>query len=175
MNYILAIFFLFAGSSCSREPEPEKYVLPNNYQGPILIAFDRDDGQPKRYDSLGERIFEIEPDGSSRTQFEAQYGEVPTRFYYKTQQGDMRLFTSLDNDKYSLRKYIYDYGSFPQYGLFIDGITGIDGKVRFCEFFAARTEVKLDSIRQVYRRDLHDNSGNIIGSQENTLSNKTIR
>lgn len=68
--------------SCGETGDEEIYILPNNYQGPVFILFNQNDGQPQKHESNA-RLYEIPADGILRTSFSPNKGwHKPNRYYY---------------------------------------------------------------------------------------------
>jgi len=76
MNVILcAVFSLLSVcfiSSCDIA-DNEKYFVPENFNGRVLILFNRADGTPKEYDGWT-RVYRIPEDGVLKTQFAPNEG-----------------------------------------------------------------------------------------------------
>ncbi len=77
-------------STEDQKPVTEIYVLPDGYQGPVAVFFDRADGVAAKY--LGDvRIYEIPKDGVLYTRLPAMPGgsrRSTRRFYYVNRVGD---------------------------------------------------------------------------------------
>ncbi len=74
---ILLIFLvgvLICTSSCMiKNAESERYILPDDFQGVVLVLFDQEDGQEKEYD--GEfRIYRVPESGVLKTEFSQGIG-----------------------------------------------------------------------------------------------------
>ena len=53
----LTFHYLYLGRG-----EPEIYLLPDGFTGPVVMVFDWDEGKPIRYED-GKRVYDIPPDG----------------------------------------------------------------------------------------------------------------
>jgi hypothetical protein len=68
---LLAFFYLdyFALS----RGEEEIHLLPEGFEGPVVIVFNKSDGQPKEYERK-KRVYRIPPNGVLKTQFAESSG-----------------------------------------------------------------------------------------------------
>ncbi|HEX6588224.1 MAG TPA: hypothetical protein VF039_04330 [Longimicrobiales bacterium] len=69
--------------------EGEVHILPDGFEGPVLILYDQPDGLPARYDDDGRRLFEIPRSGVMRTRMEPNDGWVSYAMYYRTTDGSL--------------------------------------------------------------------------------------
>jgi hypothetical protein len=90
--FVLADWFIFSRA------EPEIHLIPDGYVGPVVIAFDRDDGTPKKYEDRT-RVYEIPADGILKTKFPRNDGTHHSwKFYYVKADGtkhDLPYFLDL--------------------------------------------------------------------------------
>lgn len=70
MVFIIAGWFL-KGNLLA---EDEVYILPNNFTGAVIILMNEHEGEDRRYDENGSRIYEIPKNGILKTQFKQQEG-----------------------------------------------------------------------------------------------------
>ncbi|ABC27162.1 hypothetical protein HCH_00247 [Hahella chejuensis KCTC 2396] len=85
-------------------PEPEIYLLPDNFVGMFYILFNTPSGEPVRHEK-GSRIYEIPPSGVLLTQGELNEGWIAAedvKYYYVGENGQRveikgRWTTSLDD------------------------------------------------------------------------------
>jgi len=76
LAWVLLDWFIFSRA------EPEVHLIPSGYAGPVVIAFDQENGTAKRYED-GKRVYEIPPSGVLRTQFAPNSGtRQHWEFYY---------------------------------------------------------------------------------------------
>lgn len=117
-------------SFCCTEIEPEVHLLPQGFEGPVLIIFDQQDGSPPRYEG-GVRVLKIPPDGILRTQFKNENGWYPAGYpeYYYITPGGKRTKVENGNPRDSTdttKVYVYGQSS------------GISGDQRFGAYVVAR-------------------------------------
>lgn len=72
MHIICGLFFL-ALTACGSTSEKSIFLIPQNFQGNVLIIFDQKNGRPAEYEK-GLRTFTIPETGVLRTQFQPDYG-----------------------------------------------------------------------------------------------------
>ncbi|MBU6950410.1 hypothetical protein [Hahella sp. HN01] len=85
-------------------PEPEIYLLPDNFVGKFYILFNTPAGEPLRHEK-GRRVYEIPPSGVLLTQGELNEGWIAAedvKYYYVGEDGQRveikgRWTTSLDD------------------------------------------------------------------------------
>ena len=99
MGYLFAIMLQL--TSCTNDVEGEIHLIPKGYEGPVIIAFDEQNGMPEKYEN-GSRVYEIPNDGVLRTQFKPQKeGYIPMenlKYYYYDSNGRNEL-TYLHNKR----------------------------------------------------------------------------
>ena len=54
--------------------EDEVYILPNNFEGAVIVLMNEPDGTTKKYNKKGDRVYEIPESGVLKTQFKFQDG-----------------------------------------------------------------------------------------------------
>ena len=96
--------------------QSELTLLPDGFEGPVLILLSAHDGQPPEYRGKA-RVYRIPASGVLRTQFGAYSGYVSPMFYYA--RGDTLLqsireldgpeMSSADTDVYV---FLYELGTF---------------------------------------------------------------
>ena len=69
--FLLTIVFILQCSCQNRESEI--FILPENYNGYVLVIFNQKDGEEPKYFE-GKRLYIIPDNGILKTQFEAEYG-----------------------------------------------------------------------------------------------------
>ena len=83
-GFVLADWFIFSRA------EAEIHLIPDGYVGPVAIAFDRDDGESKKYENKT-RIYRIPRNGVLRTKFPKNDGtDHGWKFYYMKADGTNR-------------------------------------------------------------------------------------
>lgn len=68
--FLISVWFLLM----SKRATDEIYVLPDGYEGPVIVLMEREDGESKKYDRNGNRLYEVPGSGVLKTQFEFQEG-----------------------------------------------------------------------------------------------------
>lgn len=78
---------LLALITCGSSTEKSIYLIPENFEGNILIVFDQKDGSSMEYEQ-GLRVYKIPDSGVLRTKFKPNYGmhEID-KFYYVNPDG----------------------------------------------------------------------------------------
>jgi len=83
-GFVLADWLIFSRA------EAEIHLIPDGYVGPVVIAFDREDGEPKKYENKT-RIYGITPNGVLKTRFPKNDGTNHVwKFYYTKADGTKR-------------------------------------------------------------------------------------
>jgi|GEM_PF-2247722 len=75
--------------ACGQTIEPEIYLLPAGFEGPVLIIFNQAEGAAPKYEGEA-RVYEIPASGVLWTQFSDQSGWVPKgypKFYHVSADG----------------------------------------------------------------------------------------
>jgi hypothetical protein len=68
--------------------EDQIFVLPKGYSGVVTVLFNREDGQPVKYEE-GKRVYEIPQNGILKTQFTKNTGwHNPDKYFY-TENGNI--------------------------------------------------------------------------------------
>ncbi len=63
--------------------EDEIFVLPNDFQGAVIVLFDEKDGQQEKYDEKRNRIYTIPENGILKTKFKFQEGRRDIIYIHK--------------------------------------------------------------------------------------------
>jgi len=80
-GFALADWFIF------NRAEAEIHLIPDGFVGPVVIAFDQNDGEPKKYGNKT-RIYGIPPNGVLKTRFPKNDGTNHVwKFYYMKADG----------------------------------------------------------------------------------------
>lgn len=134
MKNIKAIFllllFMFALSSClEKRPEPEIYLIPNNYRGKVNIIFNQLKGQKIMYEG-DKRVYKVPKNGILLTQAKPEYGFVKHEYYFIDSLGNRTPINVLfDNHKNTNEIGIYRDGTVGKYG------NSNDQNLEFQEFY----------------------------------------
>src|ERR1700710_258694 len=78
INLVVAMQLLI---SCRHDPEPEDYLIPENFTGRVTVIFNQKEGMPIKYEN-GRRVYEIPANGILLTQFKAEYGIINHHYFY---------------------------------------------------------------------------------------------
>ena len=69
--------------SCRTKSEPEIFLIPNNYEGVVIVLFNQLNGEQEKYLD-NRRLFDIPQNGILATRFKkTKHGELDQLFYYK--------------------------------------------------------------------------------------------
>jgi hypothetical protein len=86
---------------------PERYLIPENYRGPVVIIFNQKDGQKKEYEGK-RRLYRIPPTGVLFTQFKDEQGWIDQDYYLVSPNGQRKKLGVLDtrdfNEEWTLEK-----------------------------------------------------------------------
>ncbi|NAS12670.1 DUF6843 domain-containing protein [Poritiphilus flavus] len=80
------LLFLLTLASCAQEAEDTIRLIPEGYQGAVLIIFNQEDGTPKEYEE-SKRVYRIPTDGVLRTKFKPNFGTQKHQFFYVDDEG----------------------------------------------------------------------------------------
>jgi hypothetical protein len=83
------LLFLITILGCSQVSEDTIRLIPEGYQGTILIIFNQKDGAPKEYEG-NNRIYRIPESGVLKTQFKPDYGVQKNKFFYLNDEGERK-------------------------------------------------------------------------------------
>jgi hypothetical protein len=81
------LLLLLTITSCAQEAEDTIRLIPEGYQGTVLIIFNQEDGTPKEYEG-GKRVYKIPENGILKTQFKPNYGVQKHEFFYVNNKGE---------------------------------------------------------------------------------------
>lgn len=76
---LVTVLFLFP--TCFRRGDDSIRLIPEGFEGPVVIIYDQSDGVPIEYEGR-KRLYRIPSDGVLRTQFKPNYGHQVHEFYY---------------------------------------------------------------------------------------------
>jgi len=91
IGFGLLLLSTVALNSCSMG-KGEIHLIPNNYEGAVLIVFNVPDGKPEKYED-GKRVYEIPENGILKTQFEFNSDWVASsdlEYYYDLGNGERK-------------------------------------------------------------------------------------
>lgn len=75
------LLFLLTVTSCAQQAENTIRLIPQGYEGPVLIIFNQKDGTPTEYEG-DKRVYRIPKNGVLRSQFEPNFGVQNHQFFY---------------------------------------------------------------------------------------------
>jgi hypothetical protein len=81
VNKVL-IFILFCMVSCTKKAEKSIFIIPENYQGTILVVYEIPNSSKSEYNKKGTRIYRIPSSGILETEFKPNYGTTTEPEYY---------------------------------------------------------------------------------------------
>ncbi len=84
VTYLIVFLTVF---SCAQKAEDTIRLIPEGYEGSVLIIFNQNDGAPKEYEG-DKRVYRIPENGVLRTQFEPNYGVQKHSFFYVSSEGE---------------------------------------------------------------------------------------
>ena len=86
---------------------PERYLIPENYRGPVYVIFNQKDGQAKEYEGR-RRLYRIPSTGVLFTQFKDEQGWINQDYYLVSPNGRRKKLGVLDsrgfNEEWTLEK-----------------------------------------------------------------------
>lgn len=79
LSYIILGLLLLLGSvfvfwKWKNTGEDEIFVLPDNFEGAVIVLYNEKNGQPEKYDKKGNRVYTIPENGILKTKFKFQTG-----------------------------------------------------------------------------------------------------
>lgn len=83
--YYLLLLLIITG--CAQEAEDTIRLIPEGYQGTVLIIFNQEDGTQKEYEG-NKRVYRIPENGVLNTQFKPNYGMQKYEFFYVNDKGE---------------------------------------------------------------------------------------
>ncbi len=87
---------------------PERYLIPENYKGSVMVIFNQKDGEKEEYEGR-RRLYRIPPTGVLFTQFKDEQGFINQDYYYVSSSGMRKKLGVLDtrdfNEPWSLDKH----------------------------------------------------------------------
>src|SRR5258706_10122111 len=94
---IIGIPLTFVGYSFYNSfTTPERYLIPENYKGPVIVIFNQKDGQKKEYEGK-RRLYRIPQTGVLFTQFKDEQGWINQDYYYVSPNGQKKKLGVLDS------------------------------------------------------------------------------
>lgn len=112
--------------------EDEVYILPNDFTGAVIVLYGQKDGDPKKYDDKGNRIYHIPENGTLKTQFDFQEDWRQVKYIYKNGKTLRYLLPPDDvwNDTIANTKRkndsVYVFGSTTRGDFLVGKVTQID-------------------------------------------------
>jgi len=81
MIRVTILMILLSMVGCAQKAEDTIRLIPEGYEGPVMIIYNQKDGVPKEYEE-NKRVYRIPDNGLLRTQFEPNYGVQNHQFFY---------------------------------------------------------------------------------------------
>lgn len=144
-NFLLVCLLLSVlFSACQRRGEDVVYLMPENFQGNVLIIFDQKNGVDSSYEG-GKRVYKIDTTGVLRTKFNKNYGKHQS-FFYQLDKNNTRIPL-----RYILPVHIENISPESKETFVYNIETGKDydkktSKDRYFELFTITNRTNLDSI-----------------------------
>ncbi|UZT99832.1 hypothetical protein ODZ84_09825 [Chryseobacterium fluminis] len=133
--FLTPLLILGLISCLGRRPEPEIYLIQNNYRGKVNVIFSQLKGQEIIYEG-DKRVYKIPENGILLTKAKPEYGFVKHEYYFVDSLGNRTpiniLFDNHQNQK--------------EIGIYRDGTVGAYGNsndkqsLKFQEFYVADQE-----------------------------------
>ena len=101
-----ALLFLAANYLYLGRAEPEAYLIPSGFKGPVILVFGWEGGEPMKHVD-GKRIYQIPPSGIFVTSDRGNTGHVLSgdrRFFYVGQNGETSEIDELEDWQSDLRR-----------------------------------------------------------------------
>ncbi|MBW8200532.1 DUF6843 domain-containing protein [Flagellimonas abyssi] len=87
MIRITILILLITMVGCAQKAEDTIRLIPEGYEGAVVIIYNQEDGAPKEYEENA-RVYRIPETGVLRTQFEPNYGVQNHQFFYVGSNGE---------------------------------------------------------------------------------------
>lgn len=111
-------------------PEPEIYLIPNDFRGRVVILFNQKNGISREYEGRN-RVYKIPASGVLKTKFLSNTGEFgldDTNFFFESDSSRVSIpMFSLSKDSISNKPQIFRYAN---------GVVA-DGRIKYAEFIVA--------------------------------------
>lgn len=115
LKVFIAGLIIFLGG-CRIKSEPELFLIPDNYEGVVIVLFNQSNGEEEKYID-NRRLYDIPKNGILATKFpKTTHGKLDQKFYYKDNNGNKKTeiqpYSSGTTDE--RRNYIMNgvYGNF---------------------------------------------------------------
>lgn len=112
--------------------EDEIFVLPNDFEGAVIVLYNEENGQPEKYDKEGSRVYIIPENGLLKTKFKFQEGWRDIK-YIREKGTQLRYLLPSDNvwnDTITKKKndsiYVFNASHSDNYWFLVGRINDID-------------------------------------------------
>ncbi len=130
-SFFALVLLIFV--SCDKKPEKERYLIPENYLGRVIIFYDQAGGKSIKYEN-GFRVYQVSKDGFLSTKFKTNFG------FFSIKGGDLEFAYVDTNNKIKKLlpiRYIENDPTTPSdtiVQVFKMG-NGMNGKLKYSEFY----------------------------------------
>ena len=76
--------------SCSDNKTSETYLIPDGYQGKIIVVYDQDKGKDEEFEAH-RRLYRIDSNGILLTKFKFKSGSLDEEYYYQKKNGERKI------------------------------------------------------------------------------------
>ncbi|MCC9041167.1 hypothetical protein LNQ81_00235 [Myroides sp. M-43] len=91
--FLACVFIFWKWKNTS---ENEVFILPDDFEGAVIVLYNKQNGEPKKYDKEGNRIYTIPESGILKTKFKFQKGWRDIR-YTRKNGTELRYLLPSDN------------------------------------------------------------------------------
>ena len=127
-----------------RMGEDEVYILPNEFEGAVIVLMNEPDGTTKKYNKKGDRIYEIPESGVLKTQFKLQNGRRSWAKFKRKNGTELRYLWPPDKvwDDTTGANSIYKDSTYVYGASYADDQWFIVGKVKDVEYWSKEMDKK---------------------------------
>lgn len=137
---IFCLLFLSLTTSCQKKGENCIYLIPENFEGNILIIYDQFDGSNVVYENKS-RLYIFDTTGVLKTKFKPNYGLQQNEYFYVNRVGERKIIYYSNYSKLKNSDSVFCYNN--ETGKQFDTKAGID---KYFETFTIAKEINIDSI-----------------------------
>jgi hypothetical protein len=87
---VICLILIYLTAACQRNGEDCIYLIPESFQGNILIVFDQPNGVDTMYEGKN-RVYKLDTSGFLRTKFKSNYGIQKNEFFYQDSLGNRKI------------------------------------------------------------------------------------
>lgn len=96
LGVLLLLGIIYLSQQWYYTAEDEVFVLPDGFEGAVIILFNEKNGQSEEYDNKGNRVYNIPGNGVLKTRFKFQEGWRDIKYEFKNGTHLEYLFPSSD-------------------------------------------------------------------------------